>query len=442
MKKVLILAYDFPPYVSVAGLRPKAWFDYFQEFDIEPIVITRQWDAIHNNKLDYLEKGSSDTEIIEKHKNGTIIRAPFHPNLSNRLLLKHGHSKYKLIRKMITAWYEFFQFPLAIGGKSEIYKSATRYLAENKVDCIIATGEPFVLFQYANKLSKAHKTPWIADYRDVWSSFYEHTNRPIEAAVNRFYQKKTMKSVDLISTVSELVQNKIKQHVSGKEFLILQNGYDPAAIEQALQVEQSSDKLRIAMVGTIQPWNPMESFLKSLNEILEKNNALSFELHFFGVNSSEHWQAILAQKFPFINEKITFHSKMKNADLLKKLASFNVFLLFNYYSFMGTKIYDYLALQRKILFCFSNDQASNELKRKYFYVNEMTGEDDKLQENLIRKTNGGVIVENHDQLEKHLLELSSEMNEKGKIECDSKDIQEYSRKGQTERLAKKIHELF
>jgi hypothetical protein len=43
MKKLLILAYDFPPYVSVGGLRPYNWFKYLKEFGVEPIVVTRQW---------------------------------------------------------------------------------------------------------------------------------------------------------------------------------------------------------------------------------------------------------------------------------------------------------------------------------------------------------------------------------------------------------------
>ena len=39
MIKVLILAYDFPPYVSVRGLRPFSWHKYFREFGIDDIRI-------------------------------------------------------------------------------------------------------------------------------------------------------------------------------------------------------------------------------------------------------------------------------------------------------------------------------------------------------------------------------------------------------------------
>lgn len=55
MKKVLILAYDFPPYVSVGGMRPYNWYRYLKEFDVEPVVITRQWENKHGNQLDYID---------------------------------------------------------------------------------------------------------------------------------------------------------------------------------------------------------------------------------------------------------------------------------------------------------------------------------------------------------------------------------------------------
>ena len=70
MKKILILAYDFPPYVSVGGLRPYSWFLYLKEFGVEPIVITRQWSNFYGSHLDYIAPGVSD-QVIEEQKRDT-----------------------------------------------------------------------------------------------------------------------------------------------------------------------------------------------------------------------------------------------------------------------------------------------------------------------------------------------------------------------------------
>ena len=59
-KRVLILAYDFPPYVSVGGLRPYAWYKYLRECGVYPVVITRQWANRYGNALDYIAAGESD----------------------------------------------------------------------------------------------------------------------------------------------------------------------------------------------------------------------------------------------------------------------------------------------------------------------------------------------------------------------------------------------
>ena len=119
MKKLLILAYDFPPYVSVGGLRPYAWYRYLKEYGVEPVVVTRQWGNKYGNELDYIAPGESNETIVETTEYGTIIRTPYKPNLANRIMLKYGRNKFAMIRKMVTAWYEFMQFLFFVGPKFE-----------------------------------------------------------------------------------------------------------------------------------------------------------------------------------------------------------------------------------------------------------------------------------------------------------------------------------
>lgn len=75
MKKVLILAYDFPPYVSVGGLRPYNWYKYMKEFDLEAIVIPRQWS--NDFELDYIAPGKEKKTILDSSENGVIFKTPY-----------------------------------------------------------------------------------------------------------------------------------------------------------------------------------------------------------------------------------------------------------------------------------------------------------------------------------------------------------------------------
>lgn len=438
MKKLLILAYDFPPYVSVGGLRPYNWFKYLKEFGIEPIVVTRQWGNQHGNNLDYISAGWSDEVVVEENEYGTILRSPYNPNLSNRLLLKYGDQNYRLLRKAISGFYEFAQFLLPVGPKSEVYLAAKEYLKHHKVDAIIATGDPFVLFRYASKLSKEFGIPWIADYRDPWSHNQEYAKSNFQNSWHRHFEKKTVKEAAYITTVSNFVFNKIDSLIPGKPFSILPNGYDPEVIEKIASIPQGSERLQIAFVGTIYNWHPLESFLRSVNTFVASKPDARILINFYGTNASERINKIISTDFSGLKPFVQITPKLPNHELLAKLAENNVMLLFNYYSYMGTKIFDYLGIRRKMLLCYSNDPEAKLLKEKYYNIEESETESKTLQADLIQETNSGIIVKDSEHLLEVLNDLYKEFEEKGQVACNSVGVERYSRKIQVEKLAELV----
>ena len=366
MKKVLILAYDFPPYVSVGGLRPHAWYKYLKEFGVEPIVITRQWENVHGNHLDYISEGSSDQAIIEETEFGIIIKAPYKPNLANRLMLKYGENKFRIIRKSISAFYEFAQFFFAVGPKSSIYKTSKQYLKSNRVDAIIATGDPFVLFSYAAQLSKEFKTPWIADYRDPWSHNVNLKKYFILKKWNHYIEKKTVSSASYIRTVSQFVHFKIDKLIPNKHFSIAPNGFDTSVIDKLKILTQNSDNLVIAFVGTIYDWHPIDSFLRIADKFLSQVPNAKIIFKFYGTNIPNHLNQMIDDSYPNLKKHIVISPKIQN----DALAADNVMLLFNDYSIMGTKIFDYLGIRRKMILCFADDKEAKILKQKYYSIEE------------------------------------------------------------------------
>ena len=222
--KALILAYEFPPYISVGSQRPHSWFKYFKENNIEPIIITRQWDNVYNSELDYVAPSKSKNNVIEKKNLGTILKTPYKPNLASRILLKYGDKKFKYLRKLISAYYEFIQFILPTGPKIEIYNSANKFLKYNKVDVILASGDPFILFHYASKLSKMHKIPWMADYRDPWSHDSSKKNILLKMW-SSYYEKKIVNTSNCIITVSEFIKVQISE-LTTKKIYVIPNGYE------------------------------------------------------------------------------------------------------------------------------------------------------------------------------------------------------------------------
>lgn len=433
MKKVLILAYDFPPYVSAGALRPYSWYKYFYEFDLYPVVVTRQWSNKYGNYLDYVASSESETKVIEENIYGILIKTKYKPNLSNRLLLKFGEKRFRIIRKLISGYYEIMQFVFFVGPKSELYYSAKEYLKANRIDCIIATGEPFVLFKYASKLSSIYKIPWIADYRDPWSQNKSRRRNFIIKKTDIFFEQKFISNVVCATTVSEYVKCTIQQLIKKLKIEIIPNGFDLNLNSKKTSTKKSKT-LSIAFAGTIYDWHPWRSFLKVCNDIY-KESIENVDIAFIGVNRQNDIE-LFFDKEQLNNLKLTFISKLPNNELYNELQKHDLLLLFNDYNILGTKIYDYLAASRLILLCYTKDNEAIYLRNKFYSdLNNNILVSDRLQEQMILETQSGIAIKDEGHLKRVIKELSDELKLYGEIKCDPTGIEKFTRKRQTEKLA-------
>ena len=435
MTRALILAYEFPPFISVASLRPYSFFKYLKEHDIDSVVITRQWNNKYKSHLDYIAKSKTNTTIKEDSPSGKIIKTPYNPSIANKLLLKNLKSNTV---QRIFALTEFISSHLFLTGpKACIYKEANNYLKKNKIDVIIATGDPFVLFIYASVLSKKYNIPWIADYRDAWSNDFSIKNNKLLMYFNNYLESKYVKTASYVITVSEYIKQHIKLVVQHNNFAIIPNGFDDSIINN-LNVEQDmSNSLLIGYAGSILDWHPIKEFLKELNRIITKNS-IKVQLNFYGINKKDELEKFINLTIPTLKPYVRFIDKLPNDELLKQLPKNNLLLLFNYYAHMGTKIYDYVGIKRKILFCYENDTEANDLKKEKYDAIEFENTNSQLQKEVIEKTFSGIIVQNKGQLEEVILECYNSVKKLGKLKCDSKNTNKYSRSHQVKRLSELI----
>lgn len=443
MFKALILAYDFPPYVSVGGLRPYSWYKELSEYNIYPIVITRQWSNDLGNELDYISPSKYKNTIIKKTEKGTLIKTKYEPTLSNKLLLKYGNSKFVYFRKILSLLIELKQHLFFSGQKSYIYKEAHNFLKKYNVDIIIATSEPFVLFKYADKLSREFKTPWLADYRDPWTQDNSRYDKlPFLKVIDIIFEKKYLSSTQTITTPNNFFKAKLSNLFPNKKVNVIYNGFDSSSIDQAKNIPQTSDKLTMAYIGTICDWHPIEIFLKVCEDFTKKHDNPLFVINFIGINNENKVKQLLNKKYQLLLKFVNFTPKLSNEKLVQKLAEQNVLILFNYYSNIGTKLFDYMAIKRQILFCFTEDSEAENLKKMYYNFDESLSQNKQIQAEIINKTNSGIVVKNSYKLMIHLEELYCEFISKKFIQCNSNDIiNQFSRKAQTEQLAILIKQL-
>ncbi|HON19569.1 MAG TPA: hypothetical protein PK990_10455, partial [Salinivirgaceae bacterium] len=201
--------------------------------------------------------------------------------------------------------------------------------------------------------------------------------------------------------------------------------------------ESRNPMLTLSFAGTLNPWHPLELFLQEVNRFCS-HEKIPVRLQFFGVNQPERVVAFQSQAVNHLH--IEIYPKMPNSELIKVLSGSDGLILFNDYYYIGTKIFDYLALQKRILFCFSDDKEALGLKERFYHLSQLDGYDQIPQIELIRQTESGVVVRDREHLYETLKEWGREFSATGQLTCRSSGYEFYSRKNQTKRLAEVIHQ--
>lgn len=421
MKKVLILAYDFPPNNSVGSLRPHSWFKYLKEFGFYPVVVTRYWEANIRRPVDTIRASSKKIVEIEEQEQGTIIRVPYNPNLSNKILIKFSERRLILIRKLVSFLFSIlkYSFPTFDSTKN-IYQEAEKYLRKSSCDVIIATGEPFILFKYASKLSKQYGIPWIADYRDEWSTncitnnfyFLVRLSRLMLAYYFKELEKTYVSSALLITTVSSQLQKRLKRFHKDKPTFVIYNGYD---FEIKEKIEQSKSCFQIAYSGTVYSYFPVELFLDGYRSFIKKSGCEKTRVIFYGVDFYSAQKKYVYSFDQSLRNNIFTTERLPFEQLLSELQKSNVLLLFSEgeTGAIPVKLFEYLAIDRMIL---------------------MVKNDFGPMEKIMKDCNGGIICSTVDEVEVALSKLYGEYLNNGSVEHKSINYEVYSRRNQVKIL--------
>ncbi len=380
--KVLVLAYDFPPLISIGGQRPYSWYKYLHGPGASVTVVTRHWNSEISLPTDYV-KATEPGVTTEKNEQGaTIIRAPFKPNLRDKLLLRSGLQKFALLRKLLSLIYAFSEHLfLFADSKSAIFNEAEKEILNNRPDVIIATGEPFILFKYAHRLSQQYNIPWVADYRDTWTANQGNYSQGfLQNRLSDFYRRREQKYISnvlLITTAAPAYAVTLQKTHPGKQVEVIYNGYDESYFTDIENIQPPHDKFVITYGGTIYPHQNLEMFLDGLDTFISQNHITpqQTEINFYGIDLAATARQRLLNYKPALGAYLQAKGRVPYGDLVKKMRASHVLLLLSRKGadWLNAKVFDYLAVKRKVL---------------------LVENDNGILQHILNETNGGVALNN------------------------------------------------
>jgi glycosyltransferase involved in cell wall biosynthesis len=317
-------------------------------------VVTRHWDREITGPDD-CNLPTINTQVTrEQTEFGTLIRAPFFPSLRDKLISKTDLPTV-LFRKVLSVWQLLTEHYLeSSDNKTPIYRAAQEYLKDNKVDVIIACGEPFVLFRYAAQLSKEFGIPWTGDYRDGWSTNYRWDDAKVYGLIQKSVQQKVEKrvteSASMLTTAAPSFSKRIAKLTGRKEesIPVVYNGYFEDMFDGLDNVPERKT-FHIVHAGTLYYFQRVETFLQGINKFLDKHPTAEIETTFFGLNF--YPAQIDRIKAAAGNAIVNFTDKIPHRKMLEELAASHLQLLVatpEKHQIYG-KVFDYLASGRPTL---------------------------------------------------------------------------------------------
>lgn len=425
MRLVLCTLY-FPPCIFTPANRTYSWAKYLHEFDIYPIVITRQWSGSFSSEL--YENESIGNEVrIEKFPGYEVHYLPFKGNYRTRSMEKGIH-KGKMSRRIYLAGEltlsNVFQFLLPYRN---IFNYVLEYVKENKVDKVLISGSPFQLFKIGWLVNKKFKIPWIADYRDAWTEGNHKNPEGVLSNIvrrsNKYFERKWLKSASTFITVSPFLKNCIESYIHKKGAVIFNGFFKEVTLPQVALPDRSY--IHFLYSGTMYSTQNYPSMVNVFKKLMDRyRDKIDIRVQFLGTayNNEEfnnHPVFMRCEKNFNFTERVSYEESKnfhREAD---------VFLMLGYNGVKGiatSKLFDYIQFQKPIV---------------------LFGNDKDIVEEILTKSGLGIIADEEKYLELELDRLIQEKLKQGFINqplADKKYIDNFSRKNQAKHLAAVLKE--
>jgi hypothetical protein len=162
MRRVLIVAYYFPPVGGIGSIRLARFAHHLPEFGWQPRVLApRATPHARDPELRYPEDGVVRSPSFELSRLARAI-----PGQAESGENRNGVS----LREMVRSQGRRLVFPDAqIGWYPAAVLSGLRVLRRERIDAVYSSSFPITAHLVARTLSRRARLPWVAEFRDPWS---------------------------------------------------------------------------------------------------------------------------------------------------------------------------------------------------------------------------------------------------------------------------------
>lgn len=351
MKKIVIVAWFFPPNNHTAAQRARAWASYFWKFNLYPVIITRNWDT-----------ENSDSLKVNYHEHYEVHYTPYKPSFKENFLSSRI-GNFKPIRYVYLALSLLFEHVfIGLSSFKTIREYSLKYIKENTdAQLLLITGAPFHLFKIGYDANKKYGINYVCDYRDGWNVDEATYIKPlwldtVKKSVDKYFEKKWLKNILFFTTVSEHIRIELSNNLR-KSGYVIYNGYFEEDFTEIIQERSVDNELKFIYSGTLFSKSQSLDFLSNALRLLVKDYInedikLKPSIIFLGTACDQRSVGLISEAFIGLEEYIKITDRLPKLQASQILATADAFLMIchkNAKGIVSSKIFEYLLLKRPIL---------------------------------------------------------------------------------------------
>ncbi len=429
-KKVLIITYYWPPSGGSGVQRWLKFTKYLRKFGWEPVIYTPENpeapatdESLHKDipeGIEVIQRPIWEPYSFYKRFTGQKKEA----RVGTGFL---AEEKKPGLAEKIAVWIRGNLF-IPDARKYWIKPSVrflTSYLKAHPVDTIVSTGPPHSMHLIAMGVRNKTHIPWLADFRDPWTEIDFYDELMLSKWADRKHHKlelEVLNHSDRITVVSPTMKKEFEVMAS-KQVDLLTNGFDDE--DYTDEYFEPDKKFTLAHIGTmVQSRNPIVLW-EALSGLKKTNPELiqHFRFKLIGKVDISILETAKEYKLDSLLEKIDY---VPHDEVIRQQRQSQVLLMIlnntrNAKGILTGKFFEYMAAKRPII-CIGPSDSDTAKILKELDVGYVVGFEDvgKMKEVLIKLYDA--YTKNEDFIEQI-------------------NINRYSRRSLTERLASILNEL-
>jgi glycosyltransferase involved in cell wall biosynthesis len=362
VKRVLVIAYYYPPLADVGARRTVRYVTHMRKFGWDPHVLT-----VKNPDSHYCVMGVEEVPV-----GIPVTRAISIVNTSLLLgKLNGGINRLKKVLpffRMKHAVHEWLQIPDPLPGwLIPAYVAGKRLLGQNKFDLIYASVKPLGCGLLARRLAAEYRIPFVTDARDPLSCRVLDSRAPetlkelSESICERILIHGCKK---FIVTTETTRQSYIRNYPESRhKFHLIYNGFDP--VENTFEVKFCRDKLNIIYLGNfyVEDHDPT-AFFRAWKELIEENAEVGRNIIFRHLGGDNSKLRDIADSYG-LRENVELHGMKSREEMMAYVKASDLFYVRTQFKTnVSAKLFDGLAVNIPILATFAHSEVE-QLIRHY-----------------------------------------------------------------------------